>query len=550
MVNALRERQLRVGSGLVLAAYVVPHLINHALGVFSIELMDGFRELYAPAWRSLPGSLLLLAAFGIHFVLTLLALYRRSHLRMRASEAVRVVMGLLIVPMAAGHVVWARLYESFFDVPTYAAMLVAVEQAGPAPIVWFVVFIIIVWVHLAIGLHYWLRAYPGYRRWVPTGIALATLLPTLATLGFVRGLMFAGQAPLDPAIDPSRPEYGELGEAVESGSGIVWGAFLLIVVGVLVARSLRERLRRRKGVVHLTVVDGRRLSAPIGRTVLEALQLGKVGVASVCGGRGRCTTCRITVHAGGESLDAPTGLEREALARIGALAQVRLACQIRPSEDLTIEPMLPATVTVRDALRRGGVQGREQPVVIMFLDLRGSTRLAETRMPYDVLFILNQFFSEMSEALAETGGHYAQFSGDGLMALYGTRGSLTDGAGAALAGARRMHERLDDLNERLSAELDEPLRMGVGLHTGDAIVGTMGPPESPNFSAIGDNVNVAARLEALTKDTGCALIISRAAAEASGRVFDGFEPEDAEIRGRDEPISIYRIGSAAEIPGG
>src|SRR5690606_28568736 len=125
--------------------------------------------------------------------------------------------------------------------------------------------------------------------------------------------------------------------------------------------------------------------------------------------------------------------------------------------------------------RRGGVNGREQKVVILFIDLRGSTRLGERRLPYDVLFILNQFFAEMAGALNATGGHYAQFNGDGLMALYGLAGDTRAGARQALAGGADMLRRLAVLNDVLRGELDEPLRIGVGIHCGDAIVGTMGP---------------------------------------------------------------------------
>ena len=284
--------------------------------------------------------------------------------------------------------------------------------------------------------------------------------------------------------------------------------------------------------------------------MLESLQIAKVPHASVCGGRGRCTTCRVAVHEGLEGLELPNEIERRALAMIGATAGIRLACQVRPRHDLVVEPILPATATTRDVDRPGGVGGREQTVVIMFVDLRGSTKLAETRMPYDVLYLLNQFFAEMSAALAETRGHYAQFAGDGLMALYGTQGLLADGVRDALRGSRRMHERLDELNQRLKSDLAEPLRMGIGLHAGDAIVGTMGPPDAPNFSAIGDNVNVAARLESLTKETGCALVVSAAAVKASGLDFSNFHGESVEIRGRADPVQIYRIGEASSIPVG
>ncbi len=127
---------------------------------------------------------------------------------------------------------------------------------------------------------------------------------------------------------------------------------------------------------------------------------------------------------------------------------------------------------------------------------------ARSRHPSDFVFVLNQFFAEMDQALKETGGHYAQFNGDGLMALYGLDTGLPQGCRQTLAGARTMTRRLAELNRRLGSELPEPLRAGIGLHSGHAIVSSMAPPASPIVSALGDNVNLAAGLEAQSKELG------------------------------------------------
>ena len=216
---------------------------------------------------------------------------------------------------------------------------------------------------------------------------------------------------------------------------------------------------------------------------------------------------------------------------------------------MSITPLVPARASARAAYRRGGVQGHEQQVATMFIDLRGSTNLGEERFPYDVVFILNQFFAEMAASLQATRGHYAQFSGDGLMALYGLESGIEDGCRDALKGAVDMNRRLMALNERLGVELREPLRIGIGIHCGEAIVGTMGPPSSPNLSAIGDNINIAARLEALTKDYDCTLVVSAVAAQCAGVDLSRFPAHQARVRGRDEPVDVYAISDPAEISG-
>ena len=141
----------------------------------------------------------------------------------------------------------------------------------------------------------------------------------------------------------------------------------------------------------------------------------------------------------------------------------------------------------------------------------------------------------------ETNGHYAQFSGDGLMALYGLKSDVNQGCRDAIDGAISMNERLGRLNKRLQNEIKEPLRMGIGIHCGDAIVGTMGPPTAQNFSAIGDDINVTARLESLTKEYNVPLIISESAAISAGLDVSALPRHEAEVRGRDGAIAIYTV---------
>jgi adenylate cyclase len=179
-----------------------------------------------------------------------------------------------------------------------------------------------------------------------------------------------------------------------------------------------------------------------------------------------------------------------------------------------VTPLLPPHVGPASVAEpRGGAQGRERPIVAMFVDLRDSTRLGEGRLPYDVVFIMNQFFAEMNAALRATGGYYAQFRGDGLLALYDWRQTCCRVGRGRRRGRCRTHR---GFNRSLAADLAEPLRIGIGIHAGVAIVGTMGPPDAPIYSAIGDMVNTAARLEGMTKAYGCVLVVSAEALQQAG----------------------------------
>jgi adenylate cyclase len=208
-----------------------------------------------------------------------------------------------------------------------------------------------------------------------------------------------------------------------------------------------------------------------------------------------------------------------------------------------------ANQSLSATLHSGGVGGHEEYVVSMFVDMRGSTNLGERVLAYDVVFILNRFFTELSSALSDSNGHYAQFAGDGLMALYGLDPEHKSRACQdALAGAREMFRRIDKLNDQLQREFGESIQMGIGIHGGDAIVGTMGPPKTPLLTAVGDNVNIAARLESQTKEIGCDLIVSVSTLEAESIDFPADNVRQVEVRGRDNHVRICTF-SRDQLPG-
>lgn len=294
--------------------------------------------------------------------------------------------------------------------------------------------------------------------------------------------------------------------------------------------------------ITLTRSCGTEIPLRVGDSVLAALRGHGIPHASVCGGKARCTTCRVRVLRGLESLAPPGPLEVAALARIGAPPEVRLACQLCPTADLSVMPLLPADATAEDVVGGGGLDGRESRVVVVFVDLRDSTRLGEARLPYDVLFILNRFFLEMNRALAATNGHYSNFTGDGLMALYGLAGDdPARAARDALDGARAMLAALERINRDLATELSAPLRIGIGIHAGEAIVGSMGPPGAQITSAIGDTVNTAARLEGLCKDFDCAVVVSARAARLAGADFPPDTRRRAAVKGRVAPVEVFAL---------
>jgi adenylate cyclase len=547
--------KLHLATGLIILSYLVPHLLNHALGLVSLTAMEAMRRGMWLVWGNPAGGLLLFGSLALHFLLALDALYRRSHLRVGLRDGVQLLFGFLVPVLVMRHVVGTRVTAEMLGYPvTFPHVLAAIWGSAPEAVARQAALVVVVWVHAAIGLHGWLRLKPWYPRAVPVLYPAAVLLPVLSLLGFFRSLADvaaksedrAWLANLFAARRQAPPDVDELLRTLDDH--IIW-AMAALLAATLAARLVRRAYRSRHGVYRIAYPGRGVLTAPVGQTALETINLAGIPHASVCGGRGRCTTCRVRVVGGLDHLPPPAALERQALERIEAPADVRLACQIRPRRDVRVVPLLPPYATARDGRRPGGVEGRERHVTAVFVDLRGSTELCHRRMPYDVVYILNQFFAEMAEALKATGGHYAQFAGDGLLALYGLDGGPEDGCRTALRGAAEMIRRLDRLNAGLGTELDEALRIGIGIHTGLAIVGTMGPPASPILSAVGDTVNVAARLETESKRLQVPVVISEAVATLAGLDVGGLARHEVDVRGRrGAPVTVYGVARPEALP--
>jgi adenylate cyclase len=545
--HALSRSNLRLGSALVMLSFVICHLTAHAFLLVSLETAGRVLDFLMFPWRTVAGTVLLATAFVVHFSNALWSIYIRRSLRLIRWEWAQLLLGLCIPALLIPHVSATRVAASAFDVTSYYnTVLLSQWLFAPRLGVLQVLGVLTVWTHACIGIHFWLRTklwYPNWRIWL---FGFALLLPALALAGYVS----AGNEVLRQAKDPDyvRESFEDANVTQAAVDGVHrveyagWGIYAGLLLLPFAARGIRAWYHRRRRPPMLAHAGGRSVPILPGATVLETLRENGIAHASVCGGRARCTTCRILVTKGLERLPAASGLEAVALERIGATPGMRLACQIRPTADIAVMPLLAADAGAIDGSVRGGLEGRERPITVVFVDMRGSTTLGEAKLPYDVLFILNQFFHEMTKALVATNGHYSQFTGDGLMALYGLyEDDPTRGAADALRGAREMLAAVDQLNYRLRNDLKEPLRIGIGIHYGEAIVGAMGPPRSQIITAIGDTINTCARLESLTKEFNCVMIVSRPAAEAGGLDITGCELRQAPVKGRMEPVEFYTL---------
>ena len=546
--------RLRLATGLVLFAYLVTHFANHALGLVSLDAMESGRRLFLALWRNPVGTIVLYGSLAIHLGLAFWSLYRRRSLRMPAWEATQLIVGLLIPPLLAIHIIGTRLAHAIYgtdDTYTYELLVIWVFQ--PSSGLQQAAVLVVAWLHGCIGLHFWLRLKSWYAQWVPFAYAGALLVPVIGLLGFVAGGREVARLARDDAWREAA--VSQIGFPDQAGVTMLYAlehwfliGFAVVLVGTLVARGVRRWLIRHRAVT-IRYPTGQLVEIQPGTTILEASRMAGIPHASVCGGRGRCSTCRVRISEGLERLPAASEQERKVLERVGAPPNVRLACQTRPMANVAVVPVLPPTASPRDARPRPGyLQGHEEEIAVLFADLRAFTRMTEHKLPYDVVFLLNRYFRAMGTAVESAGGQLDKFIGDGVMALFGVGSRPTEGCRRALAAARGMSESLRELNQSLANDVAEPLRIGIGIHAGPAIVGEMGHGRATSVTAVGDTVNTASRLETLTKEYKCQLIISDAVAHYAQLDVEPFARHEIEIRGRLEPLTIRVIGDAQDLP--
>lgn len=526
-----RDPQIwRLASGLVLFGFALTHFLNHALGHVSVQAMEEVQAVRRAFWRSWPGTVLLYGALATHVSLALWKLIQRRTWRMSAWEAGQIGLGLAIPFMAAAHVAATRGLNALYGFDDLYRVELSLFWPGLA--VSQSLLLVVVWLHAMIGLHFWLRTKLWYDRWSPLLLVLAVMIPTVSITGWIEGARRLALMAEQPTIPAYVFEKG--GPLIERARMGVWLIFGVAVIA-LAAMRLRDWFSRGPAISY----PGRTVRGAPRATLLEISRAAGVPHASVCGGRGRCTTCRVLVIEGEDRLAPPNPVEHAALTRIHAPPGVRLACQIKPEHALKVRPLVPLhdadPVANRDMYR----WGVERRITVMFSDLRGFTTLAERLYPYDSVFLLNRYFEVMSEVIERHGGEVDKFLGDGIMALFGVSPGQGAGSAAALHAARDMFAALDKLNDEFDATLSERLRMGIGLHMGPTVLGRVGAERSGSLTALGDTVNTASRLESLNKEFGSMLVISDETVRASGLVIEGAETHQVSVRGRAEMLTVH-----------
>ena len=544
-LRGIGVRQVRLACGLVMFSYIFSHFFNHALGNVSYALMETWLTFHIWWWRIPVVNVTLYIAAAIHFSLGLWALYQRRHFRYTIAELTQLLLGLSIPLWLASHFGVVRVAGWVFgrDPVNYAAPLFAYWVLRPHMIAVQFALLTIAWTHGCIGLYFWLRLKPFFKWAAPILLAIAVLLPPLAMIGAHHGAEEVTVLVKDPQwraqhIKPMPPpQRAVVDEITLFYFPIGYAAALALV---FVARGVRSLRERRRGMVTVSYPD-KQVRVPKGLSILEASLRFKVPHASVCGGRARCSTCRVRVVSDRTALPRPSRREAFVLNRVGAGdPSIRLACQLRPQTDVAVIPVLPPHIGVDFVRNRRRINiGEERYVVSMFVDMRGSTKLSEERLPFDIVFLINRFVDAASQAVTDAGGQPNQFVGDGVLALFGLDVDRATACRQALRAAALVASNVAYLNHQFVTEVRDPIQYGIGIHAGEVIVGDIGFRDHTIFTALGDAVNVAARLQDMTKTLECRAVISQEVASTAGIALDTLKRHRVEIRGRVEPMTVF-----------
>jgi adenylate cyclase len=531
---------LHIWTGVCLGLFLLTHFLNHALGLISIDVMERGRDLFNVVWRSSVGTVALYGSLAVHFVLALDALRRRQTLRMPVREALKIGFGLALPFLLVSHVTLTRIDWMLSGYSADYRDILPRLWSRTGTTLWQSAALIIAWAHGCLGFWFWMRGRSWYPRVALAAYTFAILVPVLSLLGFVVAARTVGPAlPSNAWFMTGRTDPVLLAE-IRRG--------ILMALTTLIGLTLLWRAFPIRGKVRIRYPDGRVLSVARGFSVLEASRSAGIPHLSVCGGRGRCSTCRVRVTEGLEGLPPPSEGERQTLIRIRAGENVRLGCQLRPNHDVAIAPVLGAdNVGIRPQIGEDVAAGRERRIAVLFCDLRDFTLLTQQQLPFDTVFLLNRYFEMIGEAVEGAGGIIDKFIGDGVLAIFGLTGGIEDACANALDATVRIGRGIEILNRNFTSELDRPLRIAMGMHAGPAIIGHIGYGRASSLTAVGDTINAASRLEGFAKEYDAQLAVSADVLRYAGITLDGRESHDIAIRGRKGTLETVIVEQAEDM---
>jgi len=350
-------RRIRLVTGMVLFAYVTSHLLNLSLGLFALQTMERWLPIFLAPWQNPLGLIALYGSSAVHMALGFHALYARRTLRMGGAEAAQLILALALPPLLVLHVLGTRVVSTLVEFElSYAWLMWLYWEQIPMAGLRQVLVVVVAWIHGCMGIYYWTRLQPWWNKARGFVYPLVLVVPVLALLGFVEGGKEALILVKDPDwIDALLARASNVDDETialiyrwENRFLVAYFTALALVLGL---RAWRLRGGGGRREIQVSYTGGPTVRTSMGRSLLEISRANEIPHASVCGGKGRCGTCRVRIVEGGESLPPRGDIEKAMLLRIEAPEDVRLACQLVPTQDLAVERLLSELVDLKAVAR-------------------------------------------------------------------------------------------------------------------------------------------------------------------------------------------------------
>ncbi len=299
--------------------------------------------------------------------------------------------------------------------------------------------------------------------------------------------------------------------------------------------------------------DNRTIEAEQGESILQAALRAGIPHTHVCGGKARCSTCRVLIIDDTDvNLFPAHETERLLAEKYGFPADIRLACQAKVSGDIKIRRLViddeDVDITLQNSTEEGesfSSTGIEKSVAILFADIRDFTSFSDKQLPYDVIHMLNRYFYRMRKIIEDNQGEIFNYMGDGLLALFNAEDCSVSKANSVRA-ALQMLDSMDKMQSYLERTYGQGLHIGIGIHAGDVVIGSIDDACNDKKMVIGDAVNFASRVESENKRLGSRLLVSESVYES---LKDGLEIGlscSTEVKGKQGRFGLYEVLSFSD----
>jgi len=287
-----------------------------------------------------------------------------------------------------------------------------------------------------------------------------------------------------------------------------------------------------------------------GQSLLKASLSAGIPHFHACGGKAKCSTCRVLVLEGNQHLNKPNDAETRLKSKIGLPDAVRLACQTHVSGPVKVERMLRDESDIQTVIQINGKDpkkfklkslGLEKHLVLFFLDIRNFTAFVETHPPFDVIYTMRKIFASFNEIIVKNHGEVIETAGDEIYAVFGRSSIGNSSADNAISTGLNILDALEHFNKTYHTILQKEIQVGIGIHSGTVVLGEINLGDKTKISTVGLAINIASRIQKYTKKLNNDLLVSHEVIKESS-IERNAKPTEVKLEGVTSPILVYPLG--------